>query len=145
MTDTVLGGGHASRLMDEIMLVSEAPQIHLHFLTPDGQAEARVEVCCHGCGKSLTISYWENHPRSTKHLKAKDSFVKVHSECGNHGYEKFCPNWRSSFEVLDLRPKRRHVLSAFQGQAEDSALLQSSLQAQLTDGTKEKNTDRRGR
>ena len=111
MSATVLGCGHASQLM-EINCIKGVPQVHLHFLTDEGEVDARVELCCHGCGASILLYYWEDakrmtKQRMTKHQQIRDGFVRKHDHCPNREYERNCPNYRSSFETIDLRTRRR--------------------------------------
>lgn len=101
--------GHASHLM-EVDSMRNAPQVHLHFLT-EGQEHYlleyyKVELCCHGCGESTLVYFTEDPGSRSKHLSIRDAFVERHKMCPNHGYENWCPNWRSSFNTIDIRQKR---------------------------------------
>lgn len=106
MSAQVIGCGHACHLM-EIDYFEEVPQVHLHFLTePEEYQEngfGRAELCCHGCGCSLLILYNEATGDGAKHLKVRDSFTAKHQKCPNKLYEEHCPNYRASFDSVDLR------------------------------------------
>lgn len=104
MKDTVWRCGHTSHLMDEVNTIQDAPQIHLHWLTPERDPETRIEICCHGCGASLTMRYKRDW-KDSRHIEVKDSFVNQHRSCPDRGYRTYCPDWRTSFQILDLRPK----------------------------------------
>ena len=112
MSATVPGCGHACHMM-EINFIEASPQIHLHFLTGEDEHKAlgfgRVELCCHGCGESLLVLYDDSGKKG--HLKLKRDFRKKHEHCPNHGagYAGYCPNYRSSFQVADLRAKLTSV------------------------------------
>lgn len=112
MSATVLGCGHASTLM-EVNSIKNAPQVHLHFLSDEGEGDARVELCCHGCGASLLMYYWEDSKRATRHKQVRNDFVRKHVGCQNREYERDCPNYRSSFKVIDLRTRRRAASQPF--------------------------------
>ncbi len=98
--------GHASHLM-EVDLISEAPQIHLHFLTDSSEFDLtnflKAEICCHGCGTSVLLYYGEQSNTDTRHLVLKDEFVKSHKSCPNRKYEDNCPNFRSTVSIVDIR------------------------------------------
>lgn len=121
MSATVLGCGHANQLMD-VNSIKNIPQVHLHFLSDDGEENARVELCCHGCGDSLLMYYSDDTRRLTKHKQVRDRFVRLHANCPNREYERNCPNYRSAFKVIDLRTKRRRLSVPSQA---DLALLQN--------------------
>lgn len=98
--------GHAFHLM-EVDSMRNAPQVHLHFLTDEKEYQllgfSRVELCCHSCGESVLVYFSDTVDTENKHLALRDSFVEKHKLCPNHGFESWCPNWRSSFSTLDLR------------------------------------------
>lgn len=114
LTDIVWGCGHASHLMDAVQSIKEHPQIHLHFLTPEDESDAVLELCCHGCGKSLTVKYRADS-KSIRPRKVREQFIAEHTSCPNRGYKNYCPDWRTSFEVLDIRPAQRRVFGRTQG------------------------------
>ncbi len=97
--------GHASHLMEVDSLVG-SPQIHLHFLTENWEEKmlgyAKLEVCCHGCGESILV-YYSDEEFGQRHMNVKNEFVALHENCPDHGYETYCPNWRSKMDVVDLR------------------------------------------
>lgn len=103
--------GHAAHLM-EVDKFEGSPQLHLHFLTEQYEHELigyfKVEFCCHGCGTSKLIYYMESEDgASPRHMELKSNFEKKHKNCPNRNYEHLCPNYRSSCEVIDMRPVRR--------------------------------------
>lgn len=110
MSAQVLGCGHACHLM-EIDYLEEVPQVHLHFLTDTDEYEevgfGKAELCCHGCGASLLITYNEASGDGARHLKVRDAFTVKHRRCPNKRYEEHCPNYRSSFSTVDLRSKAK--------------------------------------
>lgn len=108
--------GHASHLM-EINTIDGAPQVHLHFLTEDLEYSfigfSKIELCCHGCGESVLIYYdkYAKDEADTKvSLEIRDSFTSKHKRCPNRNYEERCPNFRTKFDIIDLRaapPKKK--------------------------------------
>lgn len=103
--DVVLGCGHAFHLF-EVHSFEDAPQIHFHFLTDDKthqeQGFGTVEFCCHGCGEAILLHYSEGvRPKANCHLR--DSFIKKHRNCPDFDGESYCPNFRSTFQTIDLR------------------------------------------
>lgn len=102
--------GHARHMM-EVDCFNGSPQIHLHFLTEQDEFATigymKVEFCCHGCGTSLLVYYLESDAASPRHVLIKSNFEKTHKLCPNRNYEELCPNQRSSFSVIDMRPVRR--------------------------------------
>jgi hypothetical protein len=107
LRDTIWRCGHASHLMDAVQSIKEQPQIHLHFLTPEEEPEARLELCCHGCGASLTVRYRADAKSMRRPKQVRTAFIEQHSKCPDRGYKNYCPDWRTSFELLDIRPKKR--------------------------------------
>ena len=103
---SVLGCGHASHLMD-VNILKTAPQIHLHFLTDKEEyallGYGKVELCCHGCGASLLMYYIEGSAQQRAHLKVRDEFQKVHQRCPMILSPGHCHNWRSRFDIVDIR------------------------------------------
>lgn len=133
LKDVVWGCGHAAHLMDEINSINGAAHIHIHFLTPDDEADGRLEFCCHGCGASVTVRYWADTERPSKRfLNTRTDFIQAHKKCKNRGYDQYCPNWRSSFVNLDLRSKRRIRLRLGPPHQADIPLLQPAVAAQST-------------
>lgn len=109
MSATVLGCGHTSHMrLFNIDVVMTAPQVHLHFMTNDDEYDelgyAKVELCCHGCGAS-TLVYYTNTDKPDRRVQVRDEFVKVHARCPNRSYQSSCPDWRTSFKLLDIRQK----------------------------------------
>lgn len=107
MSATVLGCGHTSHLhLSDIKVLLATPHIHQHFWT--GLAEyqelgyGKVELCCHGCGASLLV-YYRHEETPDRHQQIQNTFIETHKYCPNHGYQRSCPDWRSSFTVLDIR------------------------------------------
>lgn len=108
--------GHASHLM-EINIIDGAPQVHLHFLTEDLEYSfigfSKIELCCHGCGESVLIyydKYAKDEADSKTSIEIRDSFTEKHKSCPNRDYEERCPNFRTKFDIIDLRaaaPKKR--------------------------------------
>jgi len=115
MSAKVVFGIAASEFMETDYL-SDAPQVHLHFLTgPDEYRElgyGRVELCCHGCGAALLVYYNDSAdgPGHASHLKLTDEFARGHTGCKNRGFEKRCPAYRSSMGLRDLRTRNRALL-----------------------------------
>jgi hypothetical protein len=108
MSATVLGCGHTShQRLFTIDVITTAPQVHLHFLTDDSEYEelgyAKVELCCHGCGAS-TLVYYTNNGKTDRRVQVRDEFARKHSGCPNRSYQSHCPDWRSTFKRVDLRP-----------------------------------------
>lgn len=104
----VIGCGQAVHLFEEVSHIHGSPQVHLHFLTDESDYKAlghgKVELCCHGCGHSVLVLYTEHgRPSDKVHIELRNSFVEKHKECVNRNYEKTCPNFRSKFEVADIR------------------------------------------
>lgn len=106
--------GHVQHLM-EIDSIEGSPQVHIHFLTDDLECSyigyRKVELCCHGCGESLLV-YYGTSPEETdkRHNELRDGFISKHKICPNRDYENRCPNFRTKFEIADLReapPKKR--------------------------------------
>jgi hypothetical protein len=109
MSARVLGGGHAHELL-ESNFIEAAPQVHLHFLTGEDEYNqlgyAKLELCCHGCGAATLIYYnEEGHTEADvqRHMKMRDDFTLLHARCPNRGYEKSCPDHRTSLNLVDMR------------------------------------------
>lgn len=104
--------GHASHLM-EVDSMRGCPQVHIHFLTEQWEYERlgfmKAELCCHGCGHSVLLYYLEVDEDDTRHMDFRNRFLEKHSRCPNRGYESVCPNYRSSFEVMDFRRTKRRA------------------------------------
>lgn len=102
--------GHTRHLM-EVDSFQGSPQLHLHFLTEQEEHASlgylKLELCCHGCGASTLIYYHEVEGTAPRHVALKDAFEKSHKMCPNRNYEELCPNYRSSFKVIDMRQVRR--------------------------------------
>lgn len=115
MAAEVVGCGHACQLF-KVDYLSDSPQVHLHYLTDDEEfthlGYGRMEMCCHGCGTSLLVFYPERLSRRQQ-LSIRNGFEKKHVKCPNRNYERHCSNYRSAFQLLDLRVKqtRRRGLS----------------------------------
>lgn len=109
MSATILNCGHASHLMT-VNTFEGNHQVHLHFLTNEWEWDligyGKAELCCHGCGASLLI-YFDKSSGADVHTRITNRFKLGHSGCPDHGYQKECPNYRSSFSFLDLRPGKR--------------------------------------
>ena len=110
MSATVLGCGHTSHLrLFEIDIVVRSPQVHLHFWTSKSEYDelgyAKVELCCHGCGAAELI-YYLDEEANDRHLKLRDEFALRHARCPNRNYQSMCPDWRSSFKVIDIRHRK---------------------------------------
>jgi hypothetical protein len=120
LKDTIWRCGHASHLMDAVQSVETHPQIHLHFLTPEEEPDARLELCCHGCGASLTVRYRADTRSYARSRKVRKTFLTKHAGCPDRGYRDYCPDWRTSFELLDIRPKLKR---AFEHTKQDIPLL----------------------
>jgi hypothetical protein len=107
MAAEVLSCGHASQLF-EVDYLRDLPQVHLHFLTDAKEFESvgvgKVEICCHGCGASLLVTYDKSRTQR-QHIELRNNFAKKHAKCPNKTYEGCCPNYRSSCAVLDVRRK----------------------------------------
>lgn len=109
MSATVLGCGHTShQRLFTIDVVMTTPQVHLHFLTDDSEYEelgyAKVEICCHGCGAS-TLVYYTNSDKPDRRVQIRDDFARLHSKCPNRNYQSSCPDWRTSFKLIDIRQR----------------------------------------
>ena len=109
MSATVLGCGHTSHLrLFTIDVMTTLPHIHLHFMTGEDEYEelgyGKVELCCHGCGAS-TLVYYTDSDKPDRRVQLRDEFSKKHAKCKNRGYEHSCPDWRSTFKVIDIRQK----------------------------------------
>jgi hypothetical protein len=102
----VMGCGHASFLMD-ISVVRTTPHVHLHFLTDNKEyAElgyGKIELCCHGCGASLLMYCAESQAQKRAHILIRDEFVSKHIKCPPYIFNGHCPNWRTKFEMVDIR------------------------------------------
>ena len=113
MSAKVVFGIAASEFMETDYL-SDAPQVHLHFLTGpqeyQEQGFGRVELCCHGCGGALLVYYNDSADGARSHLKVTDEFAERHLRCQNRSFEKRCPPYRSSMGVVDLRTRNRALL-----------------------------------
>jgi hypothetical protein len=116
MSATILGRGNASLLMDTDYMKG-TPQVHLHFLTGEQEYDeigfGKVELCCHGCGEAVLLYYTEEDP-SDRCLEFRDQFTQKHANCQNHGFEKWCPDYRSSTSTKDMRvplraPRQIHI------------------------------------
>jgi hypothetical protein len=105
MGATILEGGDASQLFKAEYLEAQ-PQVHIHFMTDDDEFErtgnGRIELVCHGCGASLLVLY-DRNKKKRKLLEIRQHFSEKHLKCPNIGYEKNCPNYRSSFASVDTR------------------------------------------
>lgn len=109
MSATVLGCGHTSHQhLFTVDIVVTAPQVHLHFLTGEEEymelGYGKVELCCHGCGAS-TLVYYVDNDNSNRSLQVRNDFTKKHEKCPNRNYQSSCPDWRTSFKVIDIRQK----------------------------------------
>jgi len=109
MSATVLGCGHTSHLrLFTIDVMTNLPHIHLHFMTDkDEYAElgyGKIEICCHGCGAS-TLVYYTDSDKPDRRVQLRDEFSQKHARCRNRGYQHACPDWRTSFRVIDIRQK----------------------------------------
>lgn len=108
MSATVIGCGHTSHLnLFSIDVIVASPQVHLHFLTKEKEeykelGYGKVEIVCHGCGESLLVYYMDDNHNELR-LQVRDEFVHRHIKCPNRQYEMACPDWRTSFKVMDLR------------------------------------------
>jgi hypothetical protein len=49
------------------------------------------------------LVYYREGGSTLLHRKAKEDFISKHSSCKNRNFQESCPNYRSSFGVLDLR------------------------------------------
>lgn len=96
----------ALKALLDVSVSPDAPQVHIHFLTPDEEADAQghglVELCCHGCGASLTLRLAARLDRSEVYLAVRDRFEAEHVDCPDHGYASACPGFRTRFEFRDL-------------------------------------------
>ena len=101
----VFGCGHASQLF-KVEFLAGSPQVHLHFLTDDDEyavnGEGKIEFVCHSCGESMLLLYDESGSRR-RYLTLRNKFRDKHARCENRGYDKMCPDYRSSTAVLDER------------------------------------------
>lgn len=109
MSATVLGCGHTSHLrLFTIDVMTNLPHIHLHFMTDEDEYNelgyGKVELCCHGCGAS-TLVYYTDSDKQDRRVQLRDEFSKKHAKCLNRGYQSSCPDWRTSFKVIDIRQK----------------------------------------
>jgi len=109
MSATVLGCGHTSHLrLFTIDVMTNLPHIHLHFMTDEDEYNelgyGKVELCCHGCGAS-TLVYYTDSDKQDRRVQLRDEFSKKHGKCQNRGYQSSCPDWRTSFKVIDIRQK----------------------------------------
>lgn len=108
MAAEILGCGHASQLF-KVDYLEDAPQVHLHYLTDDDEFNSsgygQMEMCCHGCGASLLILYTD-HLSRRQQLAIRNGFEHRHRRCPNRKYEEYCSNYRSRFDMLDVRQKR---------------------------------------
>lgn len=89
---TLVGGS-----LGETQYVDSSDHVHIHFLD-----EGRIEVCCHGCGKSLILVH-----QPSKSIKARESakgFMKEHSTHFIPGvcFEDWCPDIRTSVQIVDI-------------------------------------------
>jgi hypothetical protein len=110
MSATVLGCGHTSHLgLFAIDTITKAPQIHLHYMTDTTEYEelgyGKIELCCHGCGAS-TLVYYKDDNTDDSRVAIKDEFVIAHEMCPDRRYDIQCPDWRSSFKVIDIRARK---------------------------------------
>ena len=101
----VFGCGHASQLF-KVEFLAGSPQVHLHFLTDDDEyavtGEGKIELVCHSCGESMLLIYDESGSRR-RYLAVRNKFRDRHTKCVNRGYDKKCPDYRSSTKVQDDR------------------------------------------
>lgn len=109
MSATVLGCGHTAHLrLFTIDVMTTLPHIHLHFFTGEEEYNelgyGKVELCCHGCGASTLVYYMESD-RQDRRVQLRDEFSQKHAKCPNKGYQSTCPDWRTSFRVVDIRPR----------------------------------------
>lgn len=106
MGATVLGCGHASHLF-EVNYMEGAPQVHLHFMTDDAEyaklGYGRLELVCHGCGASRLVLYDEGTGSRKRHVAVRNQFRDEHLKCPNKKFETTCPNYRRTFEKMDIR------------------------------------------
>ena len=98
---------HARQLYNGVEWVRKAPQIHVHFLTHPKADDAafKAEICCHGCGAAILLTYSKGDTATL--ASQKDRFVIRHGRCPNRIYEKRCIDIRTSFEILDVRHKSK--------------------------------------
>lgn len=105
MGASVLEGGDASQLF-KAEYIEDYPQVHLHFLTDDGEFDqtghGKVELVCHGCGASQLVSY-DYSKTKRRMLAIRNVFAGKHKQCLNRGYERCCPSYRRTFDHLDIR------------------------------------------
>lgn len=107
MSATVLGCGHTSHLrLFTIDVMTNLPHIHLHFMTDEEEytelGYGKIELCCHGCEAS-TLVYYTDSNKPDRRVQLRDEFSQKHSQCRNRDYQYTCPDWRTSFRVIDIR------------------------------------------
>jgi hypothetical protein len=111
MGASVHGCGHASQLF-KMDYFERSPQVHMHYLTDDDEyvrdGFGRIEFVCHGCGCSALV-YYDDSKSKKSHVTVRNSFWKKHAQCENRNYEKNCPDYRRTIEVVDMRALARLV------------------------------------
>lgn len=93
--------------------LEEHPQIHFHYIQSEETSKrvgyGKIELCCHGCARSLIALYDlcaldGTPPSSEEHQRAlRNEFINSHLTCRNYGYNVDCPEWRRGVEFVDLR------------------------------------------
>jgi hypothetical protein len=89
------------RYIADVRVLTDHPHIHFHKFADD-----QVEVCCHGCGKSIMASI--DSSRSSAYSSYCDQFADTHKKChthipGNLDYSCACPDFRTQLFQVDLR------------------------------------------
>ena len=109
MSAVVFADGDSGALFETVH-IGETPQLHIHFLSDEDEFEElgyfKFELCCHGCGASWLL-YCTETDSARKHVRVRNLFIKEHEGCPDRNYQFECPNYRSSFQRIDLRSKAK--------------------------------------
>jgi hypothetical protein len=89
-----------------VYYLTETPQVHLHYLMTDAEADAagwsRVEMCCHGCGAAVVLTFaWPQRKDALR--PERDRFQDAHRACPDLSGGVLCPLDRTSMVHVDLR------------------------------------------
>lgn len=89
-----------------VKYLAETPQIHIHYLHTDEEAGtqgfSRAELCCHGCGAAVVLTFAFPLPDGSLH-RHLEAFTTEHRDCPDVGGAMLCPLARTSTVHLDLR------------------------------------------
>lgn len=95
-----------------VMMIEDAPQIHIHILTDDleGKKESRflVELCCHSCGTSLICCMADPNKEYRKFSVVREDFIDTHKTCEDYGFAVWCPDIRSSSQFRDFKKEEKY-------------------------------------